>query len=425
MILAKGKLWKTEKQDEILSGLEAYINRVRATKTLERETVIRAVDQLGKRIANGEFDETIARFADGEDAAYYKSMAVAAMNREALETRCALELGDPSPVQIGAIRAELRPLGTLFHIAAGNVDGLPALSVLEGLLTGNFNILKLPSTDSGLTVEIVQELIKIEPVLADFVAVFDTPSSDAAAMRKMAEMADGIVLWGGEEATRAVRSFAPAGVKLIEWGHRLGFAYISGYQDKEKELDALAEHIARTRQLFCSSCQVIYLDSDRMEDCHVFAREFLPYLEQAMERHPITDIGQAATLSVRAMCRRMDEAVTGKVETDGARYEGEDCSVTVCRDSALELSELYGSVLVKRLPKKHLLPVLRQAKGKLQTAGLICEAEKRAELTDLLLRAGINRVTTAGNLSESFPGESHDGEYPLRRFVRVVNVETE
>ena len=45
------------------------------------------------------------------------------------------------------------------------------------------------------------------------------------------------------------------------------------------------------------------------------------------------------------------------------------------------------------------------------------------ELAQLLARAGVTRVTRAGSMSAAFPGEAHDGEYPLRRYVRVVDVE--
>ena len=84
---------------------------------------------------------------------------------------------------------------------------------------------------------------------------------------------------------------------------------------------------------------------------------------------------------------------------------------------------MEGNVLVKLLPRKDLLPTLRRQKGRLQTAGLICSPEKREALTELLLRAGATRVTRAGSLSRSFPGEAHDGEYPLRRYTRIVDVE--
>lgn len=84
---------------------------------------------------------------------------------------------------------------------------------------------------------------------------------------------------------------------------------------------------------------------------------------------------------------------------------------------------MEGNVLVKPLPRSELLPVLRRQKGRLQTAGLLCAEEEREALTALLARAGVTRITRAGRLSDAFPGEGHDGEYPLRRYLRVVDVE--
>ena len=57
-----------------------------------------------------------------------------------------------------------------------------------------------------------------------------------------------------------MRKLAPPGCKLIEWGHRLSFAYLSGWEGMD--LFPLADHIVRTGGLLCSSCQVIYLDTD-------------------------------------------------------------------------------------------------------------------------------------------------------------------
>ncbi|MBQ8851430.1 MAG: acyl-CoA reductase, partial [Oscillibacter sp.] len=45
------------------------------------------------------------------------------------------------------------------------------------------------------------------------------------------------------------------------------------------------------------------------------------------------------------------------------------------------------------------------------------------ELTRLLARSGVNRVTRAGSMSHTFPGEAHDGEYPLRRYQRMVDIQ--
>lgn len=424
MILFGGKLYPTEKQNELLGILEKRIDHTLAHGSLDRETVISALDGLAARTALGEFDQLIAQVAP-DDVLYYKQTAITAMKRENLELRLSVELPDSIMKNsgTGCLMHSVRPLGTLFHIAAGNAEGLPAMSVLEGLITGNVNILKLPSADSGLTIRILGELIQSAPELADHLYVFDTPSSDIEAMKRMAEMADGIVVWGGETAVKAVRALAPAGVKLIEWGHRLGFAYISGYTDEQAELSALAKHIAETGQLLCSSCQVIYLDTYDKNETDRFAERFLPYLERAADIYLHTDVGASAQLSVRRYCERLEKAAGLSAQKGRHTYYGRNCSVTVCGDSTPELSGMYANVLVKRLPAEHILPVLRRKKGELQTAGLICTPERRAELTEILLRSGVNRVMKAGDMSAAFTGEAHDGEYPLRRYIRNTDIE--
>ena len=140
-----------------------------------------------------------------------------------------------------------------------------------------------------------------------------------------------------------------------------------------------------------------------------------------MSRRAAEDCISAGRVSVKGRTAQLGDRADPAA--DEIRFDGEFCSVTVRRDSLLELSPLYGNVLVKRLPEKRLLPVLRRTAGALQSAGLICPPKDRERLTELLVRAGVNRVTRAGRMSEVFAGEAHDGEYPLRRYVRAINVE--
>ena len=99
------------------------------------------------------------------------------------------------------------------------------------------------------------------------------------------------------------------------------------------------------------------------------------------------------------------------------------CSLTLREDRELELSPLHGNVLVKCLPQKALLPVLRRQKGRLQTAGLLCPAQDRPALTQHLARAGVTRIAPPGSMSRTLSGEGHDGEFPLRRYVRTVDIQ--
>ena len=55
--------------------------------------------------------------------------------------------------------------------------------------------------------------------------------------------------------------------------------------------------------------------------------------------------------------------------------------------------------------------------------GLICGEEERESIANSLLKAGVTKVTYAKEMSSMICGEAHDGEYPLRRYSRVVSVD--
>lgn len=420
MIFANGTMLFDSERKAVLDGLEAQLNATRTAPPLEAETVIGAVDALGKRLAEGEFTPLLSRFLP---AGVTLEELLPLLRREALEAKLTAELGtEPFGTRTFAkTTAHVLPLGVLFHIAPGNMPGLPVYTVLEGLLTGNINLVKLPHGDKGLSLAAFRLLVEQEPRLAPYIYAFDLPSGQREDMKALAALADGVVVWGGDGAIEAARGLAGPGCKLMEWGHRLSFAYVSGYENKGEELSALAGHIVETNQRLCSSCQVIFLDSEDWEAGTVFCREFLPYLERATAKRPGTGAGAAASLSGHAAL--LERIVDGKAEGEEL-FRGKGCSVILRPDRELELSPMEGNVLVKLLPQGELLPTLRRQKGRLQTAGLICAPEKREALAGLLARAGLTRVTRAGSMSASFPGEAHDGEYPLRRYVRLVDVES-
>ena len=417
MIFANGKLLPDSELEVVLSRLERELPQILSGPPLTAATVLDALEALGEELDSGALDALIAQFAP-PGAREELDRVRPQISRSALEERLDLELGGLSgPRPFG--RAEVRPLGVLLHIAPGNMAGLPAFTAAEGLLTGNINLVKLPRGDRGLTLAVFRKLTEIQPALSPYLYAFDIPSKDTASLGQLAALADGIVTWGGDGAVAAMRELAPPGAKLMEWGHRLSFAYLSDWEGMD--LSALAEHIVSTGGLLCSSCQVIFLDTDYLSIAEQFCKKFLPVLEEAAAARYKTP-GQAAQAALYAREAALEQMVD-RAGSDDLNFPGKLCSLTLRRDCELELSRLHGNVLVKRLPRGELVPVLRRQKGRLQTAGLLCPEGSREELTALLARAGVNRITAPGHMSRTFPLEAHDGEYPLRRYVRVVDVE--
>lgn len=420
MILIHGCIREESEQSEIICNLKEDLYRtLESGQPLHRETVISACDRLCLKVLEGEYDYILLPFLQSFEISRERFLTMAKLfSKESLEYKCQIELCD-AECQIGDnLVRKVYPLGILLHIAAGNVDGLPAYSVIEGLLAGNINILKLPSSDSGLSVLLLSELVRLEPALADYIYVFDVPSTETETLKQLADYSDGVVVWGGDEAVAAARSLADLTTKIISWGHKLSFAYVSG-EASEEELKALARHICETNQVLCSSCQGIYLDTDSEEEQVRFAQRFFEILKEANREAGPADLGMRAKNAIQIYNERLEKHRTGRTI-----LSGEGVSVLCSETPELELSFLFRNVWVKRLPREEILRTLKPCKNHLQTAGLLCpEKERYLEIAGLLAKAGVVRISRAGNMSRTVSGEAHDGTYPLREYSRIVETE--
>ncbi|MBQ8624888.1 MAG: acyl-CoA reductase [Agathobacter sp.] len=417
MILMHGKVIHTNVEEKYLTRLyEDCIYTLNQPNPLTAGKVIRACDSLYHKVISGEYNDVALPLLKMADISYERFLDMAKLfSREELEYKCKIELGENynelEPLKNG-IKRRYYPLGILFHIAAGNVDGLPAYSVVEGLLTGNINILKLPTGDNGLSIKLLLELIKEEPALQEYVYVFDVPSTDVKTLKIFADIADGIVVWGGDEAVQAARTLADVTTKIIPWGHKLSFAYATEAVTDE-ELYQLALNICSTNQVFCSSCQGIFLDTEDHTVLEHFGRRFFEQLKKANAVKGKTDIGMRGKNTIR-LYNDMLEAASENIilNEDGV-------SVIIKSDQELELSYLFRNVWVKALPHAKIITNLKKYKNHLQTCGLLCAESQREVLADLLAKAGVVRITRA-DMSRMVSGEAHDGSYPLREYSRIV-----
>lgn len=419
MILFHNEILENKEQDRILKGLyEDCLNTLRTKPKLKIEQVIHACDVVYKKAIQGEYDAIAKPLLQMADISYDRFLDMAKLfSKEGLEYKCKIELGEDytNPISLSSGTKRYRyPLGILFHIAAGNVDGLPAYSVVEGLLAGNINILKLPTGDSGLSIRLLKELIDVEPAIKDYVYVFDVPSTEINTLQIFADIADGVVVWGGDAAVEAAKKMTGITTKLISWGHKLSFAYAT-QNATDEQLFALAKHICATNQVLCSSCQGIYFDTDNLEELDAFAQRFFEIFRKANQTsHPL-DIGMCGKNTIR-IYNELLENPNKKI------YYADGISVFVEEDSNLALSMLFRNVWIKRLKKENIILNLKKHKNHLQTCGLLCGNEEKEELAHLLASAGIVRITS-GDMARMVAGEAHDGTYPLQEYSRIVEVD--
>ena len=116
MIFANGTLLPDSERSQLLDALEDRINTTRLGPAPEAETVISAVDALGRRLQSGEFDGLLSQYLP---AGVSLDDLLPLLCRDVLELKLKTELGEASFAtrDRGRITARLLPLGTLLHIA--------------------------------------------------------------------------------------------------------------------------------------------------------------------------------------------------------------------------------------------------------------------------------------------------------------------
>lgn len=428
MNLVNGEILDAKKCDATLDDLEQRILNTLENGELRPETVIAACDRLVAGLDESMYLNAMAELGMNETLSRrYISEARRMFSGESLRRRLKAELGENfgqwksyTPIfKDFPVKEKICPLGVLLHVAAGNADGLPAFSVLEGLLAGNINILKLPSQEGGSSARLLLELIKIEPALAEYIYVFDYSSKDIVHMERLISAADAVVVWGGKEAVSALRRLVPPHIKLIEWGHKVSFAYVTERGITEDGLTGLAKNIADTGQLLCSSLQGIFIDTDDKDLVYGFCRQFLPVLDNVLSQNPQNiGIGIKSQIALKLYSEELEEMYRGSKV-----FKGRNCSLIAYPDKALETAIQFGNAWVRPLPQSELTATLRPYKNFLQTVGLLCADSEREIISKMLFKTGVVRVCPGERMSSAYCGAPHDGEYSLRRYTKIVTAE--
>ncbi len=413
---------------------EDFINRLTELKSVLQEdlmqeppppmAIIDACHILSKEINQAEVVEELVALGIQQWAAEdYVREAVAGLKKDTLLKKLQAELGTcPFEWEAVGLGFEERnyPLGVLIHIGAGNALGLSAFSVIEGLLTGNINILKLPENEGGLSSRLLLELVRLEPRLKPYIYVLEISSKNKEVINSLLGLANGIVVWGSDEAIGAIRQMAPPTVPIIEWGHKLSFAYFTENEDMEEDMEGLARDICLTDQLYCSSPQCVFFETEDKAELEDFSIRLARQIEAVNEKFPAAE----RTMDIQSQITWSHQLVEmEELLGDKRLITNENRSFGVMMDysTVLKASPLFRNIWVMPIKRGELLGLLRQQKGYLQTVGLSCSGGQIEELSRIFYSAGICRITACGYMSINYAGEPHDGVRALSRYVRRVS----
>ena len=355
---------------------------------------------------------------------------VSFISKDNLQKKLYRELGTIAP--LSAERTSMKeehfeswePLGTLVHIAPTNVFAVPVMCVIEGLLSGNINILKTSSSQVQLPQLFFETFLSFdsENLLKPYIIILEFSSKNKNLLQKVINTADAVSAWGGETAIESLRKMTPQGVRFIEWGHKISFAYF------EKDLATNDEAIARVcrdiclfDQNACSSPQNVFLDTENFENLKKFAERFALVLDKvSKEMSGETPSNQAqAEISTVVSVAKTEEALNLTKVIQAKDYSW---SIIADKRPGLAISPLYRTVIIKPLPTKNIISTLHPMKRYLQTVGLVAQSESIIPLARKFFAAGCLRIREAGSMHDGYTGEPHDGIYALPRFMKRISI---
>ena len=418
---------KEAEKDQCLNGVEEQIVADLSLGAPDLRKTVAALDKLGKYIVENEeflLPELMELGFSRAEAINIKKESVPILTASELFKKIKRELG-VLPFEINRLSPREEefegwmPAGVLGHVTSSNDAMLPFFSSVEGIIAGNINVIKTASGAHRVAMTMVEKLCEIEPALCPYFYVFPISSKDEDLLRAMFSLCNTIAVWGSDAATAGVRKLAPNGVRIVEWGNRISFAYFTKAGWNKESLKGLAEDVCVNDQQACSAPQMVYYETDSKEELLAFAAELFDVLQEVSDTyplHPMSTPEKAEMTSQIRLCYLDEIMGTAKL------HEGNGCRVFVQFDDALTASPLYRTLIVKAVKRADLISVLRPFRSYLQSVGLACGSEEIVPLSRLLLAGGVNRITEPGLMMGGYTGEPHDGVYALPQYMKRISL---
>ncbi|MBF0407203.1 MAG: hypothetical protein HQM10_07610 [Candidatus Riflebacteria bacterium] len=353
------------------------------------------------------------------------------------------------------------PLGTILHICSGNVFLAGAGSLIEGLITGNVNILKMPSEEKTFLPVLLDSLCEVDSdkVISNSICVIDYSSSQSDVISEFKKRVDGIVVWGGENAVKSYRENLSARTRLILFGPKISLAVItesalkkvpeeynsqchakaapnvsqSDVTGKENicrssdeyqhsyafHAEKLAEEISIWDQNACTAPQICFVQ--KTANAEKIAAELAIALEKREKTLPAGTLPIENAVEIRKL-RDVFEIASFK-KCGGLHESKENLAWTVLLDfdKTIEPSPLHRTIRVVPFESvDEIISGVESLRGYVQTAGISCAFDERIPLTAKFAASGAVRITDIGQMAGGEIDDPHDGAYDLSQYVNIA-----
>jgi hypothetical protein len=318
------------------------------------------------------------------------------------------------------------PRGIAVHWLAGNVPILGMISFIQGLLTKNINIVKLPK-ENGLVLPSLLSEFKNHTIetangkltgmkILNTVEFVYCNRDDKQSQHLLSETADVRVAWGGKEAVDSVlRLPKKYYCEDIIFGPKYSFVVVAKNSLNEKNIEEVAFKLAMDASIFeqrgCNSPHTVFVETGGEVSPIEFAKTLARGMEKALKRIPKSKVSGAEAISIANI--RAEYMFSGEAFCSA----GTEWTVLYSEEEELA-KQCYSRVLFVR-PISDINNVIDLINYNHQTLGVCINDGRENVFCREVAKKGISRIVNIGKMA--FFEYPWDGLFPLQKFGRWVS----
>lgn len=382
--------------------------------------------QLAMELAPTETGFSIPTLSQGLDAFFSQLTA------ENLEAFVVQELGHlerlDKPVAIPEERLSRRLAwgrgpNLIGHIASGNIPTPALMSMVLGLICKSAQFIKCASNASLLPRLFAHSIYEREHKTGACIELACWRGGHRTLEQALFQEADCVTITGEATTIAAVRPHLPIRTRLVEYGHKVSFGYISGRAYASNKASRIVEKAASDvvawNQLGCLSPHVFYVEDGNLQLARRFAGDLAQELEHLEQIEPRGSL--PVSVSARLAARRSFYEVRAAHSPETQCWFSPDStawSVVYESDPLFQTSCCHRFIYVK--PVGTLSEALHAAepiRDDISTVGLAATKEEYWDMAEQLAQWGVLRICPIGNMQKPPLFWRHDGRPALADFV--------
>lgn len=327
-------------------------------------------------------------------------------------------------------KLKAQPKGVISHWISGNVPMLGMLSLIQGLLSKNANLVKVSKDNLNIIPTLLDSMSKVNiegsdgkliegKKIVNSIACIYYPSSDENALNEMSLNSQVRVAWGGKKAVEKIMNLPRKfGCEDIIFGPKTSFVAVGTEKlQDEKSSIKVARKIALDASQFeqqgCNAPHTIFVEKNGLISPLKFSKilaDQMKYVFKSIPRDLGTIVDTGKILMLRAQHEMMGKAFYS---------EGLDWSVLYSENEEGLAEPCYFRTLFVR-PIANIMKIDEYCSHLTQTAGVALNDIRKEEFALKVSARGVDRITDVGAMSNY--DVPWDGMFMMDRLVRWCKI---